>query len=75
MRIHVIAPFEIPGLDGEDCLEVEPGTRVSDVLARAAAARRFAGLLPVAVNGRQVDGAHVLADGDILVVVFPTSGG
>jgi len=75
MKIKVIAPFEIPGLDREDRLEVPEGTRVRDVLKRSPSLHGFLRVLPVMVNGKQVKAAHVLKDGDILVIVVPVSGG
>ncbi len=75
MKVKVIAPFEIPGRDADDCLEVGPDTRVGDLLKRAGAARLYGGLLPVAVNGKQARLSDILVEGDVVVFVFPLSGG
>jgi molybdopterin converting factor small subunit len=75
MKIKVIAPVKLEGLDRDDSLDVVPGTRVRDLLQRAGPAGRFMGLLPIMVNGKQVDPAHALAEGDVVVFVFPRAGG
>jgi molybdopterin converting factor small subunit len=75
MKVKVIAPFEIPGLDADDRLEVPLDTSIRDVLKRAGAARQFRGLLPVSVNGIQVRKSYKLKDGDVVVFISPISGG
>lgn len=75
MRVKVIAPVKLAGLDRDDCIDVAPGTRVRDLLRRAGPAGHFMRLLPVMVNGEQVEPAHVLAEGDVVVFVFPRAGG
>ena len=73
MKVIVVSPIEIPGLDADGKLELPDGSRVKDVLKllRLNPAR----LLPVSVNGTQVRRSHPLNDGDILVLIFPLSGG
>ena len=73
MKVKVIAPFPIRGLDQEDCLEVSEGSRVRDVLKGSGL--NPARLLPVFVNGQQVKKGHILNDGDIIVFLYPLSGG
>ena len=73
MKVKVIAPFPIQGLDQEDCLEVSEGSRVKDVLKGSGL--HPARLLPVFVNGEQVKKNHPLRDGDIVVFLYPLSGG
>ena len=75
MKVRVVAPFEINGLDAAGMLDVPAGIRVRDLLKRS---RSIAGnlmILPVMVNGKQVKATHILNDGDTLVIVFPISGG
>jgi sulfur carrier protein ThiS len=73
MKVKVIAPFPIRGLDQDDCLEISEGSRVKDVLK----GNGFnpARLLPVFVNGQQVKKSHALKDGDIIIFLYPLSGG
>ena len=75
MKVRVITPFGINGLDATGMLEVPDGTRVKDVLKRAKSIARILMVLPVMVNGKQVKATHILNDGDTLVLVFPISGG
>ena len=75
MKVKVIAPFEIRGRDEEDFLEVEPGTTIREVLGRSKWMAGIPALLPVMVNGEAAKHSSILKDGDILVVVFPFSGG
>ena len=75
MKVRVIAPFEINGLDAGSLLDVPAGTRVRDVLKRSRSIARNLMILPVMVNGEQVKATHILNDGDTLVIVFPISGG
>ena len=75
MKVRVIAPFEINGLDAGSLLDVPTGTRVRDILKRSRSIARKLMFLPVMVNGKQVKESHILNDGDTLVVVFPISGG
>ena len=73
MKVKVIAPFSIRGLDKEDWLEVSEGSRVRDVLKGTGL--NPARLLPVFVNGQQVKKSHILKEGDIIVFLYPLSGG
>jgi len=73
MKVKVIAPFSIRGLDKEDWLEVREGSRVRDVLKGTGL--NPARLLPVFVNGQQVKKSHILKEGDIIVFLYPLSGG
>jgi sulfur carrier protein ThiS len=73
MKVKVIAPFPVRGLDQEDCLEMRAGSRVKDVLKGSGL--NPARLLPVFVNGEQVKKSHILKDGDIVVFLYPLSGG
>ena len=75
MKVKIIAPFDVPGLDQDDCLEVPPGATVRGVLGRFGPARGYVWLLPVSVNGVMVRKSHRLQDGDVIVFVFPLSGG
>ena len=73
MKVKVIAPFPIRGLDPDDCLEMSAGSRVKDVLRGSGL--NPARLLPVFVNGQQVKKSHILKDGDIIIFLYPLSGG
>lgn len=73
MKIKVIAPFPIEDLDEEDCLDMKAGSRVRDVLRGRSPIAGY--LLPVLVNGEQARKSQVLKDGDIVVFVYPISGG
>jgi molybdopterin converting factor small subunit len=75
MKVKVIAPFEIPGLDADDRLEVPPGTSVNAILKRAGAARQFWRLLPVSVNGKQVKKSYKLKEDEVVIFLSPISGG
>jgi sulfur carrier protein ThiS len=73
MKVKIIAPFTVQGLDPEDCLEMSEGSRVKDVLRGSGL--HIGRLLPVFVNGQQVKKKHRLSDGDIVVFLYPLSGG
>lgn len=73
MKVRVIAPFPIKGLDSGDWLELSDGSRVKDVLKGSGL--NPARLLPVFVNGQQVKKSHILKEGDTLVFLYPLSGG
>jgi sulfur carrier protein ThiS len=73
MKVKVIAPFPVRGLDQEDCLEMREGSRVKDLLKGSGL--NPARLLPVFVNGEQVKKSRLLKDGDIVVFLYPLSGG
>ncbi len=75
MKVRVVAPFEIGGLDRDGMLEIPSGTKVRDILKRSNSIHRYLSVLPVMVNGKQVKATHILKDGDTLVVIFPISGG
>jgi molybdopterin converting factor small subunit len=74
MKVKIIAPFEIKGLDQDDCLEALPGTSLRDLMRQAKAPLVWRGL-PVSVNGMQVSKSHILSDGDVIVFIYPLSGG
>ena len=73
MRIKVVSPVAIHELDENGSLEIPDGSRVRDVLKllKMSPAR----LLPVSVNGIQVKRSHPLSEGDVLVLIYPLSGG
>jgi len=73
MKVKVVAPVEIQELDNEENLDLPEGSCVRDVLKLLKL--NPARLLPVSVNGRQVSGFQELKDGDVVVLVFPLSGG
>ena len=73
MRIKVVSPVEIRELDGEGNLELSEGSRVRDVLKLLKL--NPARLLPVSVNGEQVKRSQRLEDGDVVVIIYPLSGG
>lgn len=73
MKIKVVSPVEIRELDEGGNLEIPDGSRVRDVLKLLKL--HPARLLPVSVNGEQVTGSHLLKDGDLVVLIFPLSGG
>ena len=75
MKVRVVAPFIIPGLDAQGQLELPPGATVGHILKRAKTSISFWRLLPVSVNGKQVEKSQKLNDGDIIVFVSPISGG
>lgn len=73
MRVKVIAPIEIQELDKEGNLDLPDGSRVRDVLKLMN--MNPVRLLPVSVNGKQVSSSHRLEDSDVMVLIFPISGG
>ena len=73
MKVKVIAPFPVRGLDQDDCLEMSEGSRVKDLLKGSGLIP--ARLLPVFVNGEQARKSRILKDGDIIVFLYPLSGG
>jgi len=73
MKIKVIAPVEIQELDKEGELDLPDGSRVRDVFKLMGL--NPARLLPASVNGKQVSRSHLLRDGDVVVLIFPLSGG
>lgn len=75
MRVKVISPFPLRGLEDDDTLELKEGARVRDVLKRSLPAAVYAMVVPVSVNGRQVPPDHKLTEGDLVVILMPISGG
>jgi molybdopterin converting factor small subunit len=75
MKVRVVAPFAISGLDVEGRLEVPPGATVGSILKRAKTSGPFWRLLPVSVNGMQVKKSHKLNEDDVIVFISPISGG
>jgi molybdopterin converting factor small subunit len=75
MKVKVIAPFEIHGRDADDFLELEQGASVREVLKRSKWMPGLSRVMPVMVNGEPVKHTYILKDGDVLVIVFPFSGG
>ena len=73
MKIKVVAPVEIRELDQEGSLNLPDGSRVRDVLKLLML--NPARLLPVSVNGQQVPKSQRLKDGDVVVLIYPLSGG
>lgn len=73
MIVKVIAPVEIKELDGDGNLELSEGSRVRDILKLLKI--NPARLLPVSVNGEQASRSQLLNDGDVVVLIFPISGG
>ncbi len=74
MKIKLVAPFHVPGQAADGSLEVPAGTRVSG-LFRLARVPLYIRLLPVSVNGQQASPRQALAEGDLVVVITPISGG
>jgi molybdopterin converting factor small subunit len=75
MKVRVVAPFAVSGLDAEGRLEVPREATVGYVLKKAKTGGPFWNLLPVSVNGMQVKKSHKLNDGDVIVFISPISGG
>jgi molybdopterin converting factor small subunit len=75
MKVRVVAPFQIQGLDAEGRLEIPPNATVAYVFKKAKTGGPFWNLLPVSVNGMQVKKSHKLNDGDVIVFISPISGG
>lgn len=75
MKIRVVAPFTVPGLDVQGKLEIPQGATVASIMKRAKTESLAWNLLPVSVNGRQVKRSHKLNDGDVVVFISPISGG
>ena len=75
MRVKVIAPFEIPDLDGDGFLEVEAGINLRQLRRKLKPDRLALRLLPVFVNGERVKGSYKLRPGDLIVFLMPISGG
>ncbi len=75
IRVKLVAPFELDGIDSDDCVELPDGARVKDLLRRVHGLPFYARFLPMAVNGDQVKSSHRLKDGDMVVFIMPVSGG
>lgn len=75
MLIKVIAPFEVPGIDGNGMLEIEPGTNIRKLARKFKINFISALILPVSVNGEVVSKSYQLHDGDTVIFLFPMSGG
>ena len=75
IRVKLVAPFELDGIDSEGCVDLPDGARVEDLLRRLHGFPLYARFLPVAVNGDQVKRSHRLKDGDMVLFVMPISGG
>lgn len=75
IRVELVAPFELEGLDSGGCIELPDGARVADLLKRVRGLPAYARFWPVAVNGEQVKRSQRLMDGDIVLFILPVSGG
>lgn len=75
IRVKLVAPFELDGIDSAGCVDLPDGARVRDLFRRLHGFPLYARLLPVAVNGDQVNHSHRLKDGDMVVFIIPVSGG
>ncbi|MGE5222264.1 MAG: MoaD/ThiS family protein [Omnitrophica WOR_2 bacterium] len=75
IRVKLVAPFELDGIDSDGCVDLPDGARVKDLLRRVRGFPPYARFFPVAVNGDQVKRSHCLKDGDTVVFIMPVSGG
>jgi molybdopterin converting factor small subunit len=75
IRVKLIAPFELDGIDSDGCIDLPDEARVKDLLRRVHGFPLYAKFLPVAVNGDQVKRSDRLKDGDIVQFIVPVSGG
>ncbi len=75
IRVQLVAPFELDGIDSDGCVDLPDGARVGDLFKRVHGLPLYVRLLPVAVNGDQVKLSHRLKDGDMVLFIMPVSGG
>jgi sulfur carrier protein ThiS len=75
MRVRVVSPFPIRGLESDGTLELQEGARVRDLLKRSLSAALYTKFVPVSVNGRQVAPSSRLQEGDLVVILMPIGGG
>lgn len=75
IRVKLVAPFELVGIDSDGCVDLPDGARVKDLFRRVHGFPLYARFLPVAVNGDQVKRSHCLKDGDMVLFIMPVSGG
>jgi len=75
MKIKLVAPFKVDGLDSEGCLELPTGASITDLIASFGLRRAYAWVMPVSVNGEVVSKNHRIEDGDTVVFIFPAAGG
>ncbi len=75
IRVKLVAPFELDGIDSDGCVDLPDGARVNDLLRRVRGLPLYARLLPIAVNGDQVKRSHRLKNGDMVLFIMPVSGG
>ncbi len=75
IRVQLVAPFELDGIDSDGCVDLPDGARVADLFKRVHGLPLYVRLLPVAVNGDQVKLSHRLKDGDMVLFIMPVSGG
>lgn len=75
IRVKLVAPFELEGIDSEGCVDLPDGARVKDLLSRVQGLPLYARFLPIAVNGDQVERSYRLKDGDMVLFIMPVSGG
>lgn len=75
IRVRLVAPFELDGIDSDGCVDLPDGARVRDLFMRVRGLPLYARFLPVAVNGDQVNRSHRLRDGDMVLFIMPVSGG
>ena len=75
IRVKLVAPFKLDGIDPEGCIDLPDGARVRDLWGRIHGFPLYARFLPIAVNGDQVKRSHPLKDGDMVLFIMPVSGG
>jgi molybdopterin converting factor small subunit len=75
VRVRVLGALQRPG--GKDDFEVElqPASRIEDLLLHVGYARAHLRFILSAVNGVQHEHAFELSDRDQVTLVMPTSGG
>lgn len=75
IRVRLIAPFKLDGIDSDGCIDLPDEACVMDLLRRVHGLPLYAKFLPVVVNGNQVKRSYRLKDGDIVQFIVPVSGG
>ncbi len=75
IRVRLVAPFALDGVDPAGWIDLPDGARVNDLLRCAREFPLYARFLPITVNGEQVKRSHRLKDGDTVVWIMPISGG
>ena len=75
IRIEYPAPMRLPGTPSGSAVELAAGAAVADLLAKLGIEPRHRAHIAAFVGGARVPPNHPLADGDLVLLQVPISGG